>query len=119
MAYFQHQTGDRENTYARQFPSARPQEEEDWEEYDEEPLFDDGFDEMMAEEYPADPEEELSEEEQQAEKRRKYRFAANLSDLAATLIGVGVILALVALLISMIRFVSTDFSQNFSLLQSR
>ena len=33
--------------------------------------------------------------------------------------GVVVILALVAFLITMLRFLSTDFSQNFSLFQTR
>ena len=124
MPYFQHRAGN-EKDYTRQFPAASgqagsydPAYDGDYsEEYDEE--YDDGFDEL--EEDYIDEEgldEEIPEEELQAEKRRKYRIAANIGDLGATLIGTGVILALLAFLISMIRFVSSDFVNNFSLWQT-
>ena len=47
------------------------------------------------------------------------RIAAGFGNLGATLVGVAVILVLVAFLISMIQFISTDFSQNFSLWVTR
>ena len=111
MAYFQRQPAE-ENSYTRQFaPASGDFSEEEWDDYD------DGFDELTEEdpgeeEYPAD---EASEEEARREKRRKYRIAAGIGDFGATLIGVVVILALVAFLINMLRFVSSDFTQNFSL----
>jgi hypothetical protein len=118
MPYFQR--NDRKETdYTRQFaavdsPEDSPEWDEDGEEDDGE-LYDDGFDELTEEE----PEEEIPEEELREERRRKYRIAAGIGDLSGSLIGVGVILALLAFLISMIRFVSTDLANNFSLLQSR
>ncbi len=116
MAYFERKTRGQDG-YSRKFTSSKPaREDEIWEEYeDEEALFSDGFDELIEEE----PEEEIPEEELQKEKRRKYRVAAGFGDLGATLIGVGVILLLAALLLQMLQFVSTDISQNFSLLQTK
>ncbi len=73
--------------------------------------YDDGFDELAM-----DPgEEELSEEEMREEQKRKYRIAAGAGDLTAVLAGVAVILVLVAFLINMVQFVSSDFAQTFSL----
>ncbi len=73
--------------------------------------YDDGFDELAM-----DPgEEELSEEEIREEQKRKYRIAAGAGDLTAVLAGVAVILVLVAFLINMVQFVSSDFAQTFSL----
>ncbi len=73
--------------------------------------YDDGFDELAT-----DPEEEeLSEEEMREEQKRKFRIAAGAGDLTAVLAGVAVILVLVAFLINMIQFVSSDFTQTFSL----
>ena len=112
MAYFQQQPSGG-NSYTRQF--APVQEKVPGQPWDEEEDYDDGFDELMEEE----PDEAPSREEIQRERQRKFRIAAGIGDLAATLIGVGVILALVAFLISIIQFVSTDFSQNFSLLQTK
>ena len=120
MAYFQHRP-EEEASYTRQFHTTRedPPREDEWdedesEEYDE--AYDDGFDELEEEELP---EEEFSEEELQREKRQRYRVAAGYVDFFAVLVGVLVILALVAFLSSMIRFVSLDFRQTFSLWSTR
>ncbi len=43
---------------------------------------------------------------------------AGVGDLTAVLAGVGVILVLVAFLISMVRFVSSDLSQTVSILST-
>ena len=112
MAYFQ-QNAPREKEYTRQFPAGESEFAEDWEDEEE---YDDGFDELLEDEAS---EIALSEEELRAEKRRKYRIAAGFGDLGATVVGVGVILALVAFLITMIRFVTADFTQNLSLWQPR
>ena len=115
MAYFQHRPQESQD-YTRQFAPPRSESrEEDWDEYGEEPEYDDGFDELSEEE----EEEEISEEELRLEKRRKYRLAAGFGDLGATLVGVVAILALLYFIISMLQFLSSDFSQHFSLLQIR
>ena len=119
MAYFQHKSG-QDAPYTRRFAPPSPEQEETWSEEEdawgeEEPLYDDGFDEMDGE-----PEEEpLSPEDRRRENRRRFRIAAGFGNLGATLVGVAVILVLVAFLISMIQFISTDFSQNFSLWVTR
>jgi hypothetical protein len=72
--------------------------------------------------YEDDPDaaEALPEEEEDPELRRearlrKFRIAAGIGDLGAVLTGAAVILVLVAFLISMLRFVSSDFARTFSL----
>jgi len=79
---------------------------------------DSGFDAL----YEDDPDaaEALPEEEEDPELRRearlrKFRIAAGIGDLGAVLTGAAVILVLVAFLISMLRFVSSDFARTFSL----
>ena len=69
---------------------------------------------MTEEEDPIPEEDPLSEEERRLEKRRRFRIAAGIGDLSAILFGTALILVLVALLINMIQFVTSDFSQNFS-----
>ena len=120
MPFFQHRSG-KEEEYTHQFSAVDEPEEYYDPAYDEddEEVYDDGFDELTEDEYDGgDIEEEIPEEELRAEKRRKYRLAAGIGDLGATLIGVVVILALLAFLISMVRFVSSDFENNFSLWQT-
>ena len=112
MAYFQHDSK-KEETYTRQFAPVRDEEyEEDWD--DEE--YDDGFDELLE---PEEAAEEADEDAVREEKRRKFRIAAGVGDLGGILIGVGVILALVYFLINVLRFVTTDFKESFSLLQTK
>jgi|GEM_PF-6486359 len=82
------------------------------------PAYDeDGSDPYFDDDVPEDElyDDELYEEELAAERRHRFRILAGVSDLAATLFGVAAILALVAFLSSMLRFVSSDFVQNFSL----
>ena len=83
---------------------------------------DDGFDEQTdgySAEYPDPVEEAPDEEELREARRQKFRIVAGIGDLGAVLLGTAVILALVAFLISMLRFVSSDFSRTFSLWQTR
>ena len=112
MPYFQRTDSDE---YTRSFDPREAREEEDGEEDD----YDDGFDELTEEEAPAEEEELLSEEEKLEEKRRRFRIAAGIGDVSAILFGTALILVLVALLINMLQFVSSDFAQNFSLFQTR
>ena len=114
MPYFERtDTGE----YTRRFDTVSG-EDERWEENES----DDGFDELLdsyPDEYP-DPEEETPNEEERLEARRqKFRIAAGIGDLGAVLLGAAVILGLVAFLISMLRFISSDFSRTFSLWQTR
>ena len=67
------------------------------------------------EEYEDPSEEEWTEEELAEERKRKFRIAAGVGDLAAVLAGTAVILALAALLIQMYHFVTADISQNFTI----
>ena len=112
MPYFQRTDSDE---YTRSFDPREAREEEDGVEDD----YDDGFDELNEEEAPAEEEELLSEEEKLEEKRRRFRIAAGIGDVSAILFGTALILVLVALLINMLQFVSSDFAQNFSLFQTR
>lgn len=114
MPYFQRTDSDE---YTRSFDPRDTREEE--EDYSEDDSYDDGFDELTDEEDPVPKEDPLSEEERRLEKRRRFRIAAGIGDLSAILFGTALILALVALLINMIQFVTSDFSQNFSLFQTR
>ena len=114
MPYFQRTDSDE---YTRSFDPRDAREEE--EDYSEDDSYDDGFDELTDEEDPVPKEDPLSEEERRLEKRRRFRIAAGIGDLSAILFGTALILALVALLINMIQFVTSDFSQNFSLFQTR
>ena len=115
MAYFQQRTA--EEGYTHSFQTAPPLYPE---EAEYEPDYDDGFDALMEEEVePVEAEPALSEEEIRDAKRRKYRIAAGFGDFGAVLLGVVAILILVAFLINMIQFISNDFRQNFSLLQTR
>ena len=114
MPYFQRTDSDE---YTRSFDPRDAREEE--EDYSEDDSYDDGFDELTEEEDPIPEEDPLSEEERRLEKRRRFRIAAGIGDLSAILFGTALILALVALLINMIQFVTSDFSQNFSLFQTR
>ncbi len=122
MAYFQkHQENQTEDEYRPVMRGARS-DAAFFDEYgdipeNQEEDYDDGFDELLEdEEYDAAqlPEYDLTEEELQAERRRRFRIAAGVGDLTAVLLGVAVILLLAALLISMITFVENDLSKSFS-----
>lgn len=80
--------------------------------------YDDGFD-ALTEDVPEDsdvfPEEEEDPELRRAERQRKFRIAAGIGNFGAVLAGAAVILVLVAFLISMLRFVYSDFSRTFAL----
>ena len=79
---------------------------------------DDGFDEMNEGEEEV-PDEAESEEETEERIRDRVKLAFGVGNLGAVIAGTVVILALVALLLSMISFIQTDLSRNFSLLQMK
>ena len=91
--------------------------ENEWDGDEDSPEYDDGLDDPDGEDIPE--EEPLSEEELRAAKQRRFRIAAGLGDLGGILVGVALILVLVILLISLFQFVASDFSQNFSIWQTR
>ncbi len=76
--------------------------------------YDDGFDDPEEEE-----EEELSEEERQEIRKKRFLVLSGAGDLMAVITGTLVILALLALLMSMIGFVLNDADRNFTLFQTR
>ena len=124
MAYFQRKRADEEEQYTRKFRTIQQESirAEEAEPDQEEEYYDDGLDALNWEEEDRDgtlpeeeAEEEWSEEELAEERKRKFRIAAGVGDLAAILAGTAVILVLTALLISMIRFVSSDIAQNFTI----
>ena len=76
--------------------------------------YDDGFDD------PEEAEEtEPSEEERKEIRRNRYRVMSGAGNLAAVVTGTVAILALLALLMSMIGFVLNDADRNFTLFQTR
>ena len=76
--------------------------------------YDDGFDDPDEEEEP-----ELSEEELKTIRSNRYRMMSGAGNLAAVITGTVAILALLALLMSMIGFVLNDADRNFTLFQTR
>ena len=92
----------------------------DFNEYGEYIGYDDGFDELNAEDgedsYDEEYEDELTEEEEKEEKKQRYRLITGVWDLTAVLAGVGVILVLVAFLTSVAQFVTSDMSQTISII---
>ena len=76
--------------------------------------YDDGFDD------PEEAEEtDISEEERKEIRENRYRVMSGAGNLAAVVTGTVVILALLALLMSMIGFVLNDADRNFTLFQTR
>ena len=112
MAYFR--TNEMEDTLRRQ--PAGSAEESGNGTHDEyvESDYDDGFDD------PAEPEEEeLSEEERNVIRRKRFRILSGAGNLTAVIAGTVVILVLLALLMNMIGFVLNDADRNFTLFQLR
>ena len=112
MAYFR--TNEMEDTLRQ--PPAGFVEESGTRTQDEyvESDYDDGFDD------PAEPEEEeLSEEERNVIRRKRFRILSGAGNLTAVIAGTVVILVLLALLMNMIGFVLNDADRNFTLFQLR
>jgi hypothetical protein len=112
MAYFR--TNEMEDTL-RQPPAGSAEEsgngtQDEYVESD----YDDGFDD------PAEPEEEeLSEEERDVIRKKRFRILSGAGNLTAVIAGTVVILVLLALLMNMIGFVLNDADRNFTLFQLR
>ena len=77
--------------------------------------YDDGFDD------PEEPEDvpELTEEEKNAIRKKRFRVISGAGNLTAVITGSVVILILLALLRSMVSFVLNDADRNFTLFQMR
>ena len=79
----------------------------------EEAEYDDGFDELNAEEEPQpDPEEQME------QKKDRVRLAVGAGNLIAVIGGTVAILLLLTLLFNMIYFVMNDMGRSFSLFQT-
>ena len=94
------------------FKKNRPYDGDDPPAVDEE-IYDDGFDELTEEE------PELTEEEQREWRQSRFRFAAGAGNLMSIIAGTLLILLLLTLIFSMVRFVITDMERNFSLFSTR
>lgn len=103
MAYFKQNEKNQETAYV---PSFQPKEEE----------YDDNFDELSDEDL-YDPDEDPA--ERIARRKDRIRFFFGMADFAGVIVGTVVILLLAALLFSLIRWLSTDISQNFALWQNK
>ena len=111
MAYF---SGNEPEETRRQPPVQGGEASYGTEEYVESD-YDDGFDdpEDLAEE------EELTEEEKNAIRKKRFRVLSGAGNLTAVIAGSVVILILLALLMSMVSFVLNDADRNFTLFQMR
>ena len=79
--------------------------------------YDDGFDAL--EDEAAEEEEPLTPEESERKQKHRLALAYGAGNTTALVIGIELILLLIALLLSMIRFVQTDMSRNFTLFETR
>ena len=61
----------------------------------------------------------LTEEEQAALRRSRWRVLASLGDFAGVIAGTAVILILIALIITLVHWVRSDITQSFTLWQTR
>ena len=61
----------------------------------------------------------LTEEEQEELRRSNWKLLANLADFAGVILGTAAILVIVALLMSLINWLSEDIGQTFTLWQGR
>lgn len=81
-------------------------------------LRDEDLEQPLPEElYPVD--DDLTDEEREELRRGRWRVLANLGDFIGVIAGAVVILLLVALLISLVNWVSSDISHSFTLWQTR
>lgn len=115
MAYFAQNNQEQEYTSVFRKTVPDQQDEPETEFYDD---VDEGF-EMLAE---GSEEEELSEEdseEEEVRRKERFQFIHGIGDFVAVIIGAVVILILVAFLISLFNFLSTDIRQTFTLWQNK
>lgn len=101
MAYFQ----SKESVPEKQYSDPEENETE----------YDDGFDEL------SEPEEEVPEltsEEKAQRKKDRIRLAFGAGNLFGVIAGTVLILVLMTMIFSMVHFVITDMSRNFSLFQT-
>lgn len=119
MAYFTHNDQD-DTRHERKFyqPVQDDWADETQNDYDDamdddgvlpEEIYDDDLDDD-------DYDEEMSEEERKTQRNGRFRVAAGVFDFFSVIIGTVVILVLVALLVSLITWLQSDFDQTFTLI---
>ena len=97
------------------FRSNEPYPGEAYKETEEqEPEYDDGFDELQEEEYIP----EISMEEKAEQTRSRIRLAMGAGNLFGVIAGAVLILLLLMMIFSIVHFVVTDMGRNFSLFQT-
>ena len=82
-----------------------------WAEYPDED-YDDGFDDPYPEEYE---EPELSEEEKNEIQKKRIRMIFEAGNITGIIVGMVLVLLLVTILFSMVYFVRSDITRNFTL----
>ncbi len=75
--------------------------------------YDDGFDD------PEEEAEELSAEEKETVRKKRFRAFSRAGNVTAVIVGTLVILLLLAFLMNMVSFVLNDADRNFTLFQTR
>lgn len=81
--------------------------------------YDGEYDQPAAEEIYLEDEDLLTDEEKAALRRSRWQVLANLGDFAGVIAGAAVILILIALIITLIHWVTSDITQSFTLWQTR
>ena len=112
MAYFK--SNEQEETRRNQSLPDEPGYDDGndgWTEYPDED-YDDGFDEP----YPDEPEEpELSEEEKADIQKKRAKMIFEAGNITGIIVGTVLVLLLVTILFSMVYFVRSDITRNFTL----
>lgn len=98
MAYFK-----QNEQYRQQVPQPAYEAEEDVY-YDDEPYYDDDYDEP------------LTREERRQARQARFRVMAGLLDFLGVIAGMVVILLVIALLVSLVTWLQSDIYQTFTLL---
>lgn len=121
MAYFTH--NDQDDT--RQERKFHQPVQDDWAD-DPQDDYDDAMDDdgaLPEEPYDDEPEEDdawddepLTDEERKLMRKGRFRVAAGVFDFFSVIIGTVVILILIALLVSLITWLQSDFDQTFTLI---
>lgn len=106
MAYFQYKN--EQNDPVDYLPEDQDLQQDTWEE-DEYPEDEQWEDDLEAEDR----------EERRARRRDKMRVAAGVSDFFGVILGTVCILALIALLVSLLNWLHADIAQNFALWQNK
>ena len=103
-------------------PEQQPYDEDFAPEEEDVPVelpYDNVYDQPDPADIDLDDDELLTDEERAALRRTRWRVLANLGDFIGVIAGTAVILVLIALIISLVHWVSSDITQSFTLWQTR